>query len=429
MQSVLPTIGHRPDTRALIYDAKRDMVPLLAGLPLSADIVILNPFDARSIAWDIARDLDDPATTLEMAAILFPTRPGDSQPFFNKAAQALGAGVMRAFMISAPGNWTLRDVVLALSDPNTLKLVLSSTPETQKLIVRYFQPEQTFQNIIQQLANETATLETIAALWHHSAHKMSLREWLGGSSILVLGTDWTYTEALRALNRLIFKRLTQLVLNASESFIRRTWFFVDELKEAGNLDGLPSLMTNGRSKGVRVAVAFQDIEGLRHVYGDKPANEIIGMCANKAFLRLDSEATARWAAQTIGEELGSEFTASTSHSSHGTTEGRNEQIYKRVAVLPSELMRLPPADAERFSGYFNVPRIGVYRVTWAYRQGLSPQAELPDFIPRPVADQQLEPWSDGDLVRLGLSPKPSVGRSTQGSLFAATPRITRETAS
>src|SRR5882724_8332844 len=56
MQSVLPAIKDGRGQRALIYDAKQDMLSLLAGMSLNAPVHLLNPLDARSVAWDIAAD-------------------------------------------------------------------------------------------------------------------------------------------------------------------------------------------------------------------------------------------------------------------------------------------------------------------------------------------------------------------------------------
>lgn len=52
--------------------------------------------------------------------------------------------------------------------------------------------------------------------------------------------------------------------------------FLDELRDLGRLDALNRLLLKGRSKNVSVVLGFQDIEGLREVYGDKVANEIVG---------------------------------------------------------------------------------------------------------------------------------------------------------
>lgn len=425
-QSVLPQLSSRNDGRALIYDAKRDALPILGGMKLSAPIIILNPFDARSHAWDMARDLNDPASAAEFAAILVPSRSGESHPFFTKAAQSLVAGILRSFMRTRPGTWTLRDVLHAAADATVLRRVLLASPETRKLVAQYFEPPDTFRNILQQIATELGALEPIAALWHKSERQFSLHDWLDGNAILVLGSDWTYSETIKTINRVIFRRVTQLVLNAAESRERRTWFFIDELKEAGNLEGLSSLLSFGRSKGVRVAIAFQDIDGLRHVFGERPASEIVGLCRNKTLLRLDSEATARWAAQTVGEVLGTEYTKSESTGPNGESTSKSEHIYKREAVLASEFMRLPTPDAEKFTGYHIVPAIGVYSATTYYRQSLIQPADIPAFVPRPRSEQMLELWSSEELNSFsGKEPVESIVGTSSDDQRVAMPRITR----
>jgi hypothetical protein len=49
MQNVLPSIGEGADSRALIYDAKQDMLPQLDAMCPRARILTTNPFDARSL--------------------------------------------------------------------------------------------------------------------------------------------------------------------------------------------------------------------------------------------------------------------------------------------------------------------------------------------------------------------------------------------
>ena len=86
-------------------------------------------------------------------------------------------------------------------------------------------------------------------------------------------------QSLDAINQAIFKRAAELLLAQDESPERETWIILDELREAGKLDGLTSLLSKGRSFGARVVVGFQDIEGLRAVYGEKEANEMPPDCA------------------------------------------------------------------------------------------------------------------------------------------------------
>jgi len=78
---------------------------------------------------------------------------------------------------------------------------------------------------------------------------------LSPHSILVLGNDEDNRAAIDTINQLIFKRLSELMLaqpevNPGDS--KSTWFLLDEVRQAGKLEGLSALMTKGRSKGAAV---------------------------------------------------------------------------------------------------------------------------------------------------------------------------------
>ena len=117
MQSVLPSIRTGSGRRALIYDAKQDVISILSGMKVHCPVVILNPLDVRSAAWEIAVDVNSPAIALQVAHAFNPDEQGYNA-FFVKAARDLMAAVFMALHLSRPGRWTLADVLLILSDTN-----------------------------------------------------------------------------------------------------------------------------------------------------------------------------------------------------------------------------------------------------------------------------------------------------------------------
>jgi hypothetical protein len=171
-----------------------------------------------------------------------------------------------------------------------------------------------------------------------------------GNFMLVLGNHPSNRAALVAINKAIFRRITDLLLTQSDEHNhsvtgRKTWLFIDEAREAGALDGLSSLLNQGRSKGVCTVLGFQDIEGLRAVYGQSLASELVGECDNKTVLRTDSAVTAKWAEEHFGQSLIREYTQneSESRSAQGpsTTRGTTEHVQMRPEVLASEFMDIP----------------------------------------------------------------------------------------
>lgn len=419
MQSVLPRIGEKPDERALIYDAKQDILSILDGMKLPGRIVLLNPFDTRCAAWDIAADVTEPSTAQQIATILIPEEKNAAQRFFSDAARHLLAGVMRRFIKTAPGRWTLADVVYAMLDQQRLEQILGSDPETSSLLT-YLRDSRTGNSVLSTVLTKIQPYEFIAAAWSHATEKVSLRDWVRGDYILILGNDEAQRSALDAINEAIFKRTVELILAQENSTTRRTWFFLDEVREAGRLEGLQTLLTKGRSKGACAVLGFQDIDGMKEVYGEYLASEICGQCACKAFLRTDSAKTAEWGSALLGEREFVELTAGQSsqkgnssswnHSSQNTSQSSStsEQVVKRPIVLPSEIMNLPLPGGDAggpLAGYFLVPNIGAYeaRITWeSIAMDLSKPSEIPNLVRRNAEHEVLRPWDDQDLQRLGL---------------------------
>lgn len=413
----LAEVGTGKGHRALVYDPKREEYGTLKAIlkdrgNSAPRIVLLNPFDERSAAWDVAADITTKAQAQHLAATLVPEEKGSSQPYFAETARHLLSGVMIALMRTRGQDWTFADVMCALRNKEVLRRALLSCPDTEHLVGAHLDRADTFKDVFSTMASKLQDLETIAALWSHATHKVSLREWLTGSEefILVLGQDEEAETALHAVNRVMFRRIVEILLNQPDSPPDggpRCWFFLDEVQMAGHLEKLAQLMVKGRSKGACVVLGFQDIEGMEEAYGEKMAHVIVGMCTTKAYLRTESERTADWASRTLGEV--EEFISTTSHTrprqflgGAGSTTTA-EQLMTRRAVLPSEFLTLPPASLkDGLTGYYDTAGIGAFRHWYppAHLAASLPVGENdPDdgnYKPRPAEYQFLSCDGDGD---------------------------------
>lgn len=408
--SILPHIRQGTGRRAIVYDVKQDAISHLQDMGLSCPIRILNPFDTRCYAWDMAADLKDADTADQYAAILLPSRDGEKDHFFTDAARMLVGGALKAF-ISTAKPWTLRDLIHVTATEQRMRQVLQSTPHTTNLIDRYFEPKDTFRNILATVGNAMARLESVASVWHGLPRErwFSINHWCRHeSSVLVMGRQFDRSETLTLLNRIMFRRISELMLSGPESPDRwKMWFFIDELKEGGRLDGLGELLTNGRSKGVRIAIGFQDIEGLRNTYGEHLANEMPGMCANRSILNLRSSFTAQWASEQLGDVENFEYVTSfgTSKDKDGnvtTSTNTSKNIEARGAVLPSEFLSFALSRGGNVFGVHVIPALeGLVANTVKYP--LHRPREGDDFSPRTnMQEMLLPPWTSEDDQRLGL---------------------------
>lgn len=396
IRSVVPHVHPRSDRRVLIYDVKCDLLAELYDMAPPCEVLVFNPFDRRSVAWDMAADVETPEQARHFAEAFILPAKGEDKMFFTNAARNIVAGVIVAFNRLCPRKWTLRDLLRVTASEKRLRKILKGTD----LIDQFFKPQDTFDNIRNTIANVTVELEAVAALWERTPRKISLREWVKvGGSILVLGGKENLQPALEPLNRVAFKIIATDFLSEPESPTRsRLWFFCDELKTAGRLDTLP-LVLNARSKGVRAVLGFQDLEGIVDAYGSKEkASEIVGRCATVTWLKLTSTETAEWASRRTGEF--ERFEYFDTQTKDGTNVG--EHLAKRDSVMPSEFLTLPDYTGGFATGYHILRGVaGVFKGSSYHKFPNTDPAD--DFQPRDSTEQVLAPWTPADERRLGLN--------------------------
>lgn len=83
MRSVLNNGALAQGTRAVVYDAKQDILPFLHDLVAPEHIKILHPFDTRGWAWNIAEDVTSPLAARQIATILVPESQNSTGAVFH----------------------------------------------------------------------------------------------------------------------------------------------------------------------------------------------------------------------------------------------------------------------------------------------------------------------------------------------------------
>jgi len=442
-RSVLSSIVPGSNRRSVIYDAKRDIMSILATWKLKCRIKTLHPFDKRGWAWDIAADVPDPMHAIELARILIPEKAGESQPYFPNAARALLSGVMEGFLHAAPGKWNLRDVVLALRYQKRVKHLLKASVHTRYLIEKYVTDKTSDKDVSSTIENSMRRLSFVAAGWEFAgSKKVSLEDWVTKEeSVLILGRSPNIESTFTELNRAILFRLTQIIRDQENADRVRgdrarsqTWIFIDELSEAGKLDGFNSLLKEGRSKGACVVLGFQDLHSLEEVYGKHLGKELVGICRNKVFLRTTDPDTQKYASACFGsqdvdiprfsttEGSGQTFGKDSSRS-ESTGGSASSQRVSRPVVLPSQFdVDLPPPTRETGLSAFCLTT-AVPEPYFAHLPGEFIEQALPkvdvnklsedqlDFVPRfkrGSPDISLKEWTEEDLKRLNLENHPEL---------------------
>lgn len=432
MQSVLPSIVPGSGRRAIVYDDKRNFLPAITAMPLHEDVPIynLNPFDKRSVAWDISKDLSHISEASTFADLLIGSTQykGDHPKFFDEHASLIVSGLLKAFMIEAPGRWTFRDVFVCLRDLRFLMGVLMSCDYTKADMGRFFGAEKTSWNTIQTIASHLSEYEFLASAWEDIDTKISLKDWMNEEAILVLANVESSSTALQAINQMLISKITQLLLDQTERRDQKTWFFLDEVQSMGKIEKLVPLLTRTRSKDGCCVLGFQDFQGFQSIYGYDTASVIIGQVSHLSILKVAQQGTAIWASNMFGQADRLLVTEGRSHSGQPSEYGdveeksfldhfgeeeapdtytKTESIITSSVILDSEFMGLPEASRERgVHGFHRFPRFGSGKVIIdgesIAEELIVPDRESQEIEKRSNEKLMLSRWTREDVDRLGF---------------------------
>lgn len=417
LSGVMPSL-EAVGSRALAYDPKSEMVPILQGLT-GRQPKILNPIDHRCARWEVCEDIIDAAGAIQLAAALIPEREGGgNSSFFTDAGRDIVQGVITS-LIRHEGSvqqWSLYDVLrIILYNPSQLRHVLDRNWDTRRLLEYISGDPELASNVRASMNAQLAKYMTIAAIWNEPRESFSLKRWIQSTGeILVMGNHEAYRATIDPLNALIFQRAAEevLALEEPDAEVRDearglTWFVLDEIREAGKLDVLGRLMNKGRSKGAAVIMGIQDIAGLREVYGKDRADEIIAQFNNLAILRLNNPATAEWACELFGERELWERSYTDGDSNQGWNRSTQTKLEKSQYFLASEFTYLQPASTKHglFAFYrhpFERPKRKPLNWDSLVKPLLPKRAQTPGYMKRLSPIPFGSDFTDADRVRLGI---------------------------
>ncbi len=422
MASVFPKVLTQPDHRGVVLDPKNELLPWFEGIGIKP--TLLDPYDERSVGWSAAEDIQSLAEAHQFAAIIVPDSAAGQDTFWVNATRLVLAAVIDSFVELRPGRWTLRDVLLTMRSDERIEALLSRRPESAFLWKNVRGDAKTQANLMASFATHTQHFEVVAALFERCKEKISIRRWAKeGGGILLMPSHRRYTRTLAPFHRIILTLIADETLSLPDNTQRRTFIVLDELRSYGRIDCLYALANEGRSKGVSLAIGSQSIEGLQKVYGKEESLEIVGQLRSKVFLRNDSEFSAKWVQEHIGQvQYFVENVSHTSGSSGGKWSSSSSTSHSRRVqplIFASEVMSLPtPKPGGDFVLINDLPSVGgCFTSTYGFDELVKsisvPATKVPAFQERPTDHQRLLDWTDKDLKRLKLPDPVSVPTAEQ----------------
>ena len=311
--------------------------------------VVLNPFDERSVKWDLFAEIKSAYDVEQLARSLIPDHEGADRSWRGYARTFFSAVTRQAHEAGVTDVAELYRLMV-VADTKELRTLVRGTAGST-ISRRAQQPHVRLDSLCDQLRGRRARLHRAAArlvdsrfangLPRNARACCSCRTRPGRSPRCVRPSRDGC--ASRSSRRWIERNNRR---DEAGDEARRLWFVVDELDALGQIDGLKDALARLRKFGGRCVLGFQSIAQVSSTYGQGDAHTIVENCGNTFILRCSASeggGTARFASQLIGER---EVLRTTVSRSRRLTDmvgsiSHSEHFNVEPAVLPSQIEQLP----------------------------------------------------------------------------------------
>lgn len=364
---------------------------LMAHYMPNNNVLLLNPFDARTRNWSLLAEMRAIYDAPRLAKSAIPDAKGlEAQQWTMYAQQMLAAVLERLFSMRHATNADLLRYFRPEGQAD-LKTLLAG-----KTVSAVFMP-----------GNErlAANVQGVLGMYLSAHEYLEPQAGAGSFSITAWVQDgkrgwlWmTYLDSQMDALRPLLGTWLDLASSAATSLSavkrnppawqfwkqqfdpRRIWNVVDEAKSVGKIQSLEDSITRGRKAGLRTVIGIQSISQLRELYGDDRATTILGSLKSSLIFNTEDPDTGEYLSKRLGEgEV--EITNTSSGRATGqlgnSHTGQSTHRTLRRVVLPSEIAALP-----NLSAYVVLSGVsGIAKVRFEPRELL---ARIPAFVPKAV---------------------------------------------
>ncbi|MGL5784278.1 MAG: type IV secretion system DNA-binding domain-containing protein, partial [Alphaproteobacteria bacterium] len=332
--SLVPQVRERGDS-AIVVDLTGDFV---ARYFRPETDLLFNPFDTRSVYWDLFEDCCHETQVDSLAEALIPQR-FSQDPFWEDAARSVLAAALRK--MRQKGDASISGLYHLLVE-SSIDAYQAFFKQTVAASLTDKAGERMTLSIRSTLANYVGCLAYLPDPAVHTP-SFSIRKWVQAPQ------GWIFLTA-RADQRKTLKPLLSAVLDTAMNALltlppdakRRCWFFMDELPALQRLPSLDLALAESRKYGGCLAAGIQSYPQLSHIYGNSCAQAIVDLFNTKIFFRSTDPQTTQWISRVLGEQEATQIQENLSYGAHAIRDGvsLSQLQLQKALVLPTEIATL-----------------------------------------------------------------------------------------
>lgn len=325
------------DDKTLAFDFKTDFTEITPRSRGGKEPIIIAPWDARSVCWDIAKDVRTVDQARAFAAGMVPESGND--PMWANAARALLVAVIMRLIKTRGTEWGWLelgiDAYLPVAD---LKAVAEEFYPPAAVIVADEESKTTGSVMI----NLHAFLSPLYDLRSWTGKKFSLDWWLRAE-------DTPYRHVIVQGNtekHLLSQSLIKSIVETGVSILsgpafpqnkeRRIWWVLDEFVQFGRLPSIQKIPEVLGSRGCPLIIAIQSIDQIEQVYGREIKGIFGSIFQTKIFGRITGSSDVRWVQDQVEKRRISRLTRTVSGQGIGRANISHSFTEEDIDVITSQ---------------------------------------------------------------------------------------------
>jgi len=380
--------------RCIIHDLKGDMI---SNFYDEKTDLIFNPVDKRMVRWSLFKELETVFDIQSFCDALVSTEGND--PFWPDSARSLLESILTLCKFQNETNYdsfwgyinTPNDALKSLFDKTpgcesgskalaegkmaaSVQAVLATSVKALKYlnmtgldrfkISKEAAPKEMWENDFKGFLRVSESLSYYKYLlsdmngkiiaeeyyqYYPMSEMFSIKEWIRSEGeykdrkFIFLSNQVAVQSAVKAFLGMFVQFATTALCSLPDYTAPKTFFILDEFGQLPKMDGILTLLTQGRSKNGSAWLLIQDVAQIKKIYGNEGSSIIINNCGNLSFFSVSDEETASTLSKSIGSIEIRRTDESRSMSWHDARDSfsQSEKIQETALILPKEIMDLP----------------------------------------------------------------------------------------
>lgn len=352
----------RTGNKVIVHDFKGDY---LSRFYMPQTDIVFNPLDIRSVQWCLFNEIEMLPDVDSIANSMIP-ESFQADKFWVDAARDVFSSILYYLKYTGQESnqaiWqhvTLTEAEMV----ETMQTALSSGIEVAKKALGYLQGWEKGSKVASDVMSTMRQYTHCFQYMTHLGNVFSIKKWLeSDESGFIFVTNYAnLKDTLKPVLSLFIDLVIKHILSLPESNNRRVFIILDEFTSLQRLPTIVRGLELGRSKGLGIWIATQDIAQIQKLYSQEVAHTIVNCCNTIISFSVNDPNSQEYLSKVFGETEILETDESLSMGPEDLRDGLSITRRRKTErlILPSDIGRLRDFEAYLKMLHYDITKVRI----------------------------------------------------------------------